>query len=476
MRAQLNDRAAKVAAFPLTALILVALIACQGPAGPAGADGGKGDPGTPGAPGTSGAPGTPGTPGTPAFQPKVGVTPILLNASDLEDKNGRKIDTANATPNLAETATMTIDLGRYFIGGSAERKYEIVGSWGANSNDTDGETNTAANTAITAKVVGNTLEYTLKLPDGAANWEVEAFQDTVAGVTGGVDRLFTDGFMATVRGTDSDIAADATVVIMLNRKPMVIGADTTGTSGVVDASENTDGDATLTLGVQDLKRRNADNNTDTPLPLEEGFHKACAKIQECVLDVFSDEGDIVVTVVSMTRNDLMDSSKVGWSADGADVTLTGMASTWDKDRKDSNNADDPDHAPVTVKLKATDTNEQSTEVSVLVAVNGPPMLSDSAAGVGRSAKTKVGDEVSFTTNPAGLFADAEGDARELSVKSSNEQVATAVHDDTTATDGSPVGFVATGVGRGTATITLTATSNAAGMFQTASIEFTVTVE
>ena len=44
-------RAAKVAAFPLTALILVALVACQGPIGPAGAAGGKGDPGAPGADG-----------------------------------------------------------------------------------------------------------------------------------------------------------------------------------------------------------------------------------------------------------------------------------------------------------------------------------------------------------------------------------------------------------------------------------------
>jgi hypothetical protein len=45
-------RAAKVAAFPLTALILVALVACQGPIGPAG---GKGDTGAPGADGDSSA-------------------------------------------------------------------------------------------------------------------------------------------------------------------------------------------------------------------------------------------------------------------------------------------------------------------------------------------------------------------------------------------------------------------------------------
>ena len=80
------------------------------------------------------------------------------------------------------------------------------------------------------------------------------------------------------------------------------------------------GNAVLVLGIQDLKRR--DHGTIWAIlptygcPLRLGFHKACAKIQECVLDVFTDQGDIMVTVVSMTRSDLMDSSKVGWSADG----------------------------------------------------------------------------------------------------------------------------------------------------------------
>ena len=174
-------RAAKVAAFPLTALILVALIACQGPAGPAG---------------------------------------------------------------------------------------------------TDGATDTAAAGAIKAKVDGSMLEYTLTTP---GSWTDASFQDSVG--AGTVDRLFTDGFMATVRATDSDIAAEATVTIMLNRKPMVIGADTAGTSGVVDASESADGEATLTLGIQDLKRRNAANDADAPLTEVTGFHKECAKIQECVLNL-----------------------------------------------------------------------------------------------------------------------------------------------------------------------------------------------
>ena len=173
---------------------------------------------------------------------------------------------------------------------------------------------------------------------------------------------------------------------------------------------------------------------------------ACAKIQECVLDVFTDEGDITVTVVSMTRDDVMDTSKVGWSAsaDGSAVTLTGMASTWDKDRKNDRNEAVPGHAPVTVKLKATDMGELSTEVSVLVAVNGPPTLSEGAAGVGRSAKTKVGEEVSLSTVPLGLFTDPEDPdgSRTLCSASSRRisRLPPPMPNDTVGTDGSARGL------------------------------------
>ncbi len=219
-------RAAKVAAFPLMALALVALIACQGPAGPPGTAGTKGDPGTPGAPGD---PGTPGTPGVDAFQAKFGVPSILLNASDLRDENGRTLDTDKTTANLAETDTLKIDLGRYFTGGTGTREYSIIGDWGADA--VADAVNTAAKDAITAKVEGNTLEYTLKLPDGGTDdWVGTPFAEA-----DGSDRLFTGGFIATVRGIDGGVAKDATVTIKLNRKPVLIGSDSND-DGIVDQS------------------------------------------------------------------------------------------------------------------------------------------------------------------------------------------------------------------------------------------------
>ena len=71
-------RAAKVAAFPLTALILVALIACQGPAGPAGAAGKPGDTGPAGPAGPTGPAGGTGPTGAAALTVKGGDTQRLL--------------------------------------------------------------------------------------------------------------------------------------------------------------------------------------------------------------------------------------------------------------------------------------------------------------------------------------------------------------------------------------------------------------
>ena len=460
-------RAAKVAAFPLMALALVALIACQGPAGPTGTAGTKGDPGTPGEPGE---PGTPGTPGVDAFQVKFGVPSILLNASDLRDENGRTLDTDKTTANLAETDTLKIDLGRYFVGGTGTREYSIIGDWGAAAEAA--AVNTAAKDAITAKVEGNTLEYTLKLPDGGTDdWEGTPFAETVGGDT--LDRLFTNGFIATVRGIDGGIAKDATVTIQLNRKPKITGSDSDA-DGIVDQSDSA-GVPYLTLGIQDLKRRNSANDADEKLPERPGFHKDCDKIQECVLEVFKDEdvSEMTVTVVSMTRNDLTGSSNVEASADGADVTLTGMESTWDEDRKDANGNDDPGDAPVTVKLKATDREGLSIEASVLVSVNGPPMWQGGASDIGRSRTVQAnGGTTDLTTDAPGLFKDLEGDARTLKAESSNLRVATVT---VPRTGNGPL--VVTGVATGSATITVTATSDNSptGMFQTSEMKFTVTV-
>ncbi len=235
----------------------------------------------------------------------------------------------------------------------------------------------------------------------------------------------------------------------------------------------------LTLGIQDLKRRNSANDADEKLSARPGFHKDCDKIQECVLEVFEDDdgSEMTVTVVSMTRNDLMGSSNVEASADGADVTLTGMVSTWDKDRKDANGNDDPGDAPVTVKLKATDREGLSIEASVLVSVNGPPMWQGGASDIGRSHTVKLGETESLTEDAHGLFKDLEGgDARTLKAESSNVRVATVAVTENPPTSGLDP-LEVTGIATGSATITLTATSDNSppGMFQTSEMKFTVTV-
>ena len=76
-------RAAKVAAFPLTALILVALVACQGPIGPKGAAGGTGPAG---GSGPTGDIGPRGPVGAAALVAKSGDAPnILINDGKAAD-------------------------------------------------------------------------------------------------------------------------------------------------------------------------------------------------------------------------------------------------------------------------------------------------------------------------------------------------------------------------------------------------------
>ena len=443
-------RAAKVAAFPLTALILVALIACQGPPGldggpgPAGPAGPSGETGPAG---PTGGTGDTGAPGTPAFQAKADVDPELINDSDLMDEEGRAIDADDDTPADPKSAAMYINLDDYFVGGSGDREYSIQGAWTADDTGAkNGTVNDAADAAIDAKIDGNMLEYTLTIPDGG--WTGTAFNN--------MNVLYKNGFMATVRAINNGIAADATVTIKLNRKPMHGAA----TDGIITASGTADDKPTVVLGIQGRNHRNSGNSADEDRAAIPEFTKASKTINQVMLDVFSDDSDdIMVTVVSMTRDDVTDTSKVGWSADGADLTLTGMASTWDKDAVADN--------AVIVKLKATDMGGLSTEVSVRVGVNEPPMVSEAGAAVERSAETTVGEMVTLSTMPATLFTDPEGDAITITADSSNEAIATV-----TVTDA----LVVTGVAKGTATIKAKGATGSGGLWQEATMEFTVTVK
>ncbi len=450
-------RAAKVAAYPLMALVLVALVACPG--GPAGTTGGAGEEGEPG------APGAPGIPGIDAFQAKSSVASVLINPDELVDDRGRTVDDDPNSPGSRKTVAFQIDLDDYFIGGSGDRVYEI-GEWTFDPDSiTSGSAEeTALREVIDAGVDGNLLEYTLRIPDGG--WD--------GSKVGGNRHLYWYGFKATVRGTDNGIEDEASVTIRLNRAPRLKGTDA-DMDGLLDESETSmgSGEAALTLGVQEIKHRNLRDTADRRRGEVPGFHKECELINNCVLDIFTDDYDMAddemtLRVVSMTREDVEDNEKVHWERDddGA-IKLIGMASTWD--------ADSMAYKPITVTLEATDRRGMSTQTSVLVNVNAPPTLSEVAAGIPRLVEMEVGEAFIITLDSHILFTDPEGNSRLIEVDSSSGLAAP--YFDTTIPSAGPApgALKVTAVARGTATVTVKAQSPAAGLWQEVTMEFTVTV-
>ena len=102
-------RAAKVAAFPLTALILVALVACQGPIGPKGPKGDTGSTGDLGGTGTAGPVG-------PAQLAKVAGASTFVLINDRTRDDGMTI----------VGLPTTFDLSDLFSGGVGDRTYKVT--------------------------------------------------------------------------------------------------------------------------------------------------------------------------------------------------------------------------------------------------------------------------------------------------------------------------------------------------------------
>ena len=233
-------RAAKVAAFPLTALILVALIACQGPAGPAGADGSKGDPGAAGAPGADGAQ---GPPGMDAPHPLASVV----------------IDTVYfSLPQAAGTdddpvPEVEVDVSTGFTGGTAEGRTYKLGA--------------VANSGQFTGFSYDLDESTLKLTMG----EQPAPTDTIEDITIPIQATDTNGAVATttviVRGNVVPVVASATtnieLIVGLQAAPTADGTDEDMDPDDYDGQSVTDGDITCVMlnqctvdltGVTDLNR------------------------------------------------------------------------------------------------------------------------------------------------------------------------------------------------------------------------------
>ena len=120
-----------------------------------------------------------------------------------------------------------------------------------------------------------------------------------------------------------------------------------------------------------------------------------------------------------------------------------------------------------MKVKAVDKNGLSNEVTIMLSVNKAPEMSEGAASVMRTLTVGVGDGETgmITGDPGSLFTDMEENTLTITFDSGNEAIATVSNEG-----------VVTGIARGSATITAKATSDEDGLLQTATIDFSITVE
>ena len=413
----------KVALFLMIVGLAVALVACQGAVGP------KGDDGADGADGTQGGQ---GPAGTGAFQGVSNPDAVLYNDEAL--KTGEVALIAGGTSDV-----ITIETATYFVGGTGPYEYEQVDDF-VNNDDAD-EPEDASARVTDAKVDTTTGDLTFKIvaPDQGEGTNLFAAE------------AYTEGFRITVKATDTatDISATSDVIIGLNRAPQL-------------ATTNT---GTLLLGTQA-----ADRDGDG-LAAVLGTHEACTKINECKLDVFDDDDGYTVTVASMTVEGAADTTKV--SAVEADdrVTLMGMSSTWDPGDPDATPAVDATFKPVTVNLVATDSKGLETKASVTVNVDAAPSLSDIGMAINGATYNVEGTYTLTTADGTAFFKDDGVDNTGIGVEGDQGNAGIAAVD--TETNGIVVIGITTGQ---STTIKLTATENgAAGLGQTAVIEFTAKV-
>ena len=202
-------RAAKVAAFLLTALLMVALIAC--PAGPPGPTGTTGDTGGKGDKGTTGDKGDAGLDSLQVAK----IMPVIFNPSDT-DANGT--DDAWVAATTMYASKPTIDLSKHLTGGAAgAHKYEVL---------------TVVNRFADSE--GNTLQYTLDESTGKLKVETPAWAIQPAGGNAVVDDTVIVVEVTDAKGN----TAEARVPVRLNIEP------TFSSTGKLTATS-------LTIGTQD---------------------------------------------------------------------------------------------------------------------------------------------------------------------------------------------------------------------------------
>ena len=422
----------KFAAF-ISIIVSVAVMfaACQGVVGPAGPQGPKGEPGTPGTPGT---PGAPGEPGEPAPLPLTGRTgPVVL-------------DSLNAGDDEDEATEHMIDLmaAGYFHGGAEPYEYEITGV-------TD-----SGGTAIDLSATGAALTAAIDATTNMLNIKLAYTQ----GTTNYTDADYTTGYTIALKAVDANSeSAVSSVVLKPNRAPVLAGDATASAEGDLADPNNQYVIGTMS-GEIDI-----DTGTDGNQPRTDGV-LSCTMFNMCELTLFSDDGDStpVVSITSATGG------KYSWTANDGKLTITGLASTYDEDADPA--ADDP----IEVDVMAEDEGGLSLEVTFMLSVNAPPMLSESAADIDSSVEFTLGATTGLSLisqlGAVALFDDPEGDTVVATFASANTAIITVG-----ASDGAVVP-----VSRGTTTITVTGATGAQdntdtdGLGQSAEIKYTVTVK
>jgi hypothetical protein len=358
--------------------------------------------------GDMGTPGTHGTDGEPGVDAPIPLTARVVDAI---------LDNIKAGDDEDEATEHTIDLiaDGYFSGGMEPYKFTPGTSTGF----------------ATAKIDDdNHLVLKLDVPEGGYTQDAQ----------------FMNGFSVMVTATDKGKeSATATVTVKPNRAPQFTGL-LTATEGALD-----DGD--LTIGTQDGE---AD--------LSNGFY-SCKMFDECVLDIFTDQGDVTRSVVSPSTSDKFSRT----FNDDDMIQLNGLASTFNPKEEEGSVIG---YEPITVKVRAVDGTDLKREVTIQVNVNSAPMPSEGSAAVTKTIEVlktpPSGTMYTVSDTAASLFTDIEGDSLTISYKSDNVAVATV----------GPSDGEIDGIAHGTATITVTATEGTTGtaLGQSTSIDFTVTVK
>ena len=347
-------RAAKVAAFPLTALILVALVACQGPVGPTGPTGLTGASG-PSGPGVTGPTGETGPMGIGVLA-LVRTTPVYIWVPD--DTRGRY----GALP-------VPHDVKPYFRGGKAPITYALM----EKSEATD------------------TFKVAIDPMTGMVTVTLTTATDTGAGGTTDYEPAVDDmtGSRVTVKATDDDKFSTGinvlTIHVLRNRAP-VIPDDASDTPLMTTVGSQTGTDA-------------AETNTECTV------FNAC----EYTIPPGAFDDDIYDTTdgtpAGFFTYTVTNTAKASATVKGNKVTITGISPTWNKDKKTAAGDD-----PAIVTITATDLGGISVMRDLMVTVDGPPAV---AQEFGASYTEKLGarnamrDDVTIIRGLSEFFKDVE---------------------------------------------------------------------